>query len=191
MAQLRENCGRIGVDTETRGLSADEAGEVIRRAVSKLGLTNQTGIQVYKKIDSTPSGQCGERDRSAYDAVGERRLRFSSQLSSDRRVVVGGYLLVDNRPVLTQYFQSKLPSWIGSYIPSLLREQTRLPVGLIELKTLMQGEEAVRHELGRHRKAGTRIIVFDAVTEEHLQAVVNYTSLACTRFCTAVPLDFC
>ena len=41
----------------------------------------------------------------------------------------------------------------------------------------MQGEEAVRHELGRHRKAGTRIIVFDAVTEEHLQAVVNYTSL--------------
>jgi|LSQX01.2.fsa_nt_gb uncharacterized protein YgbK (DUF1537 family) len=178
LAQLRETVDVLAVDTETRGLSADEAGEVIRRAVSKLGLTNQTGIQVYKKIDSTLRGNVGKEIEVLMTLLEKDVCVLAPSYPQHRRVVVGGYLLVDNRPLgLTQYFQSKLPSWIGSYIPSLLREQTRLPVGLIELKTLMQGEEAVRHELGRHRKAGTRIIVFDAVTEEHLQAVVNYTSL--------------
>ncbi|MDI3547072.1 MAG: D-threonate/D-erythronate kinase [Halanaerobiales bacterium] len=162
------------VDTETRDLSEDQAGQIISKAVERLQLENRSDILFYKKIDSTLRGNIGKEIEVLMELLNKDLCIISPSFPHNKRITAGGYLLVNNEPLGTsQYFSGQLEPWEGTYIPHFIQQQTQLPVGLIELKDVMKGETEILNRLEILYKEGKKIIIIDAVIEHHLKEIMN------------------
>lgn len=162
------------VDTETRDLSEDEAGQVIKKSIKRLYLENRSDILFYKKIDSTLRGNIGKEIEVLMELLNKDLCIISPSFPHNKRITAGGYLLVNNEPLGTsQYFNGQLEPWEGTYIPHFIQQQTELPVGLIELKDVMKGETEIFNRLETLYKKGKKIIIIDAVIERHLKEIMS------------------
>ncbi|QTL99794.1 hypothetical protein GM661_18450 [Iocasia frigidifontis] len=162
------------IDTETRELSGEEAAEASRKITAKLRLDQQKNATFYKKIDSTLRGNIGKELEVLMDFLDKDLCILAPSFPGNNRLTVGGYLLVNNEPLgLSQYYQGGLDPWQGSYIPDYIQQQTDLPVGLVELKDVMQGEKVIFKQIEALQKKGKKIIVFDAALDSQLRDIVN------------------
>jgi len=90
----------------------------------------------------------------------------------NRRLVAGGYLLVDGQPVArTAIGRDPVAPVKMSSIPALLAAQCRRPVRHVGLDTLDQGREALRQAL--EPPAEGALAVVDAASEADLAAMVE------------------
>lgn len=85
----------VSIDTNSRTLSADEAGKVTADAVHAL---RQAGI-LYKTIDSTLRGHIRAEIAAAFTASGRRRLVVAPAFPEAGRVTVDGIQFVNGIPV--------------------------------------------------------------------------------------------
>src|SRR5690606_40174983 len=91
---------------------------------------------------------------------------------ANRRLVAGGYLLVDGQPVArTAIWRDPVAPVKMSSIPALLAAQCRRPVRHVGLDTLDQGREALRQAL--EPPAEGALAVVDAASEADLAAMVE------------------
>lgn len=162
------------VDTETRELEGKQAADIIKKIVKKLELDKQKYTLFYKKIDSTLRGNIGEEVEVLMELLNKELCILAPSFPENNRITVGGYLMVNNEPLgLSQYYRGQLEPWEATYIPHFIQCQTDLPVGLIELKDVMKGEEAIRERIEALQKDGKKIIVIDSVTDAQLKDIVN------------------
>ncbi len=176
IAELLVNKDVLVIDTETRELSEDQAGIYIKKLLGKFNLENKDSTIFYKKIDSTLRGNIGREIEEILKLLKKDVCILTPSFPHNKRITVGGYLIVNNQPLGTsQYFNNRYQPWEGTYIPHFIQQQTSLPVGLIELKEIMQGEEVILEQLERQYQSGKRIIIVDAVTEDHLKEIMSST----------------
>lgn len=162
------------IDTETRESSPDEAIKKINKIFSEVSVDHQDIM--YKKIDSTMRGNVGKEIEIMLDIFDKDLCILTPTFSESNRFTIGGYLIVDNIPLgCSEYNQLDIDSGEASYIPSILKNQTDLSVGKIELKEVIKGQKSILKNLKQLYEDGKKIIVIDSTDEIHLSEILKAT----------------
>jgi len=160
------------IDTETRELKSNTAKEKLRSILMKLNI-NKNDL-VYKKVDSTLRGNIGNEIAEIMNILDKDICIFSPSFPSLQRITVGGYLLVQQKPLgLSEYSRNSLVEHgDNSFIPFLLKKQTNFSIGQIDLKEVSRGKEVILLKIDELHKKGNKIIVIDSTNEEHLKDIL-------------------
>lgn len=176
----QEDCEVLVIDTETRNLEEQTARYRLNKILRGVDISQEDTI--YKKIDSTLRGNVGAEIEEIMKIFEKQICIISPSFPSHQRVTIGGYLLVQRKPLeLTGYIESiSGKPEKDSFIPSLLTKQTSLAIGRIDLAEVCQGQQAILERLNELVKERKRIIVVDSDKEEHLQNIV-LSGLKCSE----------
>ncbi len=141
------------LDAETRHLTPEKAGDVIRRAVSR---ALAAGIPyIYKKTDSALRGNVGAELAAVLEAAGADRIPFIPAFPKTGRTTKNGIHLIDGTPVAESVFgQDPFEPVRYSRVADILGEQTSLPV--------------IEQHIGDPEGNLPGIQVFDASTDDDL-----------------------
>lgn len=175
------------IDTDSRYLPEPKAKQRVMDAVRKL--QHWGAFRFCKRIDSTFRGNIGAELDVMLDCLGDHAAAVVVPAYPESgRKAVGGYLLVHGIPLAeTDVAKDPIKPLKHSFIPSLLMEQSEHPVGFIDLQTVGQGASAIEEEMRRQLRKGIRLIVCDAVTEEHIGAIAN--AMIVIPDCLLIPAD--
>ena len=145
------------VDTETRHLSAKEAGRIIENLTKR---AMEAGIRfIYKKTDSALRGNIGAELSALLKASGCRQLPFLPAFPQMQRITKNGIHYVDGVPVTESPFgKDPFEPVIHADVAELIQEQSHV---------LVKKFPALRPELPMPDEEG--ILVFDAESEEELE----------------------
>ena len=158
------------MDTETRELKSKIAREKLRNILKKLNINEND--MIYKKVDSTLRGNIGVEIEEIMIILNRDICIFSPSYPSYQRITVGGYLLVQQKPLgLSEYSSNHLDQGENSFIPFLLKKQTDFPVGQIDLKDVAKGQKTILSKINELSQKGNKIIVIDSTNEEHLRDI--------------------
>lgn len=159
------------VNTDTRGSGPDEAYRRVSCVLETLGRTRYPVI--YKKIDSTLRGNLG-REIDALLAGAENRLAFlAPSFPEQGRVVVGGMLLVDGKPLALVEVPQDREGGRESYVRQILEAQTALRSAVVPLDAVAAGHETLSGAVDAARDSGAEILIFDAVRRADLTHVAR------------------
>lgn len=159
------------IDTETRDANAITARDRLHAMLSSIHLTGDD--VVYKKIDSTMRGHPGLEIEECLTAFKKSLCLLTPGFPAQRRITVGGYLLVDDQPLgSSDYYTGDLPAEEASYLPALLQSQTLLPIARLDLRDVMQGPVIVSAHIQEALHNGRRLLIADAVTPQHIETLI-------------------
>ncbi|GGZ82254.1 3-oxo-tetronate kinase [Streptomyces subrutilus] len=139
-------------------------------------LRGQGAGQIYFKFcstfDSTPRGNIGPvLDRLA-EATGAGTVPLTPSSPEHLRTQYQGCLFVDDVLLGESHMRDHpVTPMTDSYLPRVLRAQTREQVTLIGLATVRQGEAAVRAALTGAAARGTRYVLADGIDESDLRTL--------------------
>ena len=161
------------ISTSSRPLAREEAYYHVRRATEVL---KNMGIQYFtKRTDTTMRGSIGVEIDAMLDQLADDTIAIVvPAMPQSRRILVGGYSVIDG-VVLTKtpVAQDVRTPVKESYIPDLLRSQTRRKVGLITLNTVLHGIDEIKQEIERLAGEGCQVIVVDAITLEDVAHIAQ------------------
>ncbi|ODS40557.1 MAG: hypothetical protein A7315_02420 [Candidatus Altiarchaeales archaeon WOR_SM1_79] len=160
------------IDTETRHLDSKGARKSIKNILETLDFGE--GDIVYKKIDSTLRGNIGIEIDEIMKSLKRNICIFVPSFPSYKRITVGGSLLIQGKSLVkSEYFNDNLRKNEKSHILVLLKSQTDLPISRIDLKDVIKGQEAILQSLKKNLQDRNKIVVIDAVNEEHLSEIYD------------------
>ncbi len=160
------------IDTETREVDVKAACQRLRNVLKKLNFSDKDIF--YKKVDSTLRGCIGAELEEMMNILEKDICIFTPTFPSHQRITIGGYLIVNGRPLgLSKYYSGDLKSGEASFIPFLLKQQTSLPIARIDFIDVIKGQEVIFKKLNKLYQEGNKIIVVDATEEVHLKDILN------------------
>ncbi|MFZ7102395.1 MAG: four-carbon acid sugar kinase family protein [Peptococcaceae bacterium] len=162
----------VAITTNSRDASAADAQLKIKEVCKSL--KSLPDINIYKKIDSTWRGNIGAELETLLRELDLKFVVICSAYPRNKRVGLGGYLLVDGQ-LLHHTSMAKDP---GSpikegFLPDLLQKQTRLPVKLITLKVIEKGVEILKEYILSNIKDGPCLFIADTIEESHLDILAQ------------------
>ncbi|GAB4116637.1 MAG: four-carbon acid sugar kinase family protein [Candidatus Caldatribacteriota bacterium] len=164
---IPEDLSVLVIDTETRGLEEKVARKRLKNILEKLNIKKRD--IVYKKVDSTLRGNIGSELEEIMQILNRDICIFSPSYPSHKRITVGGYLIVDHKPLeLSEYSLYNFKRIENSFIPLLLKTQTIFPVEQIDLKDVIKGQKTIFSKIEELYQKGNKIIVIDSTSEQHL-----------------------
>ncbi len=167
---IPDNLDVFVMDTETRELESKTARKILKSILEKINI-NKKDI-IYKKIDSTLRGNIGAELEEIMMILNRDICIFSPSYPSYQRITIGGYLVVDQKPLsLSEYSCDNSTQVENSFIPFLLKKQTNFSVGQIDLKDVAKGQETILLKINELYQKGNKIIVIDSTSEEHLKDI--------------------
>jgi uncharacterized protein YgbK (DUF1537 family) len=167
------------VNTITRGLPPAEAFDILSGLLK--GFDPNRFPILYKKIDSTLRGNIGSEIDAILRKTNIPLCFLAPSYPEQNRFLKAGIMMVGEKPIaLTEAATDAATPVRESNVVSLLARQTSLSIGRIDWTDVASGTEALRRAVERERKAGRRIIVFDAVSRRDL-AVIAEVAFAMER----------
>ena len=167
---IPDNLDVFVMDTETRELESKTARKRLKSILEKINI-NKKDV-VYKKVDSTLRGNMGVEIEEIMNILKKDICIFSPSYPSYQRITIGGYLVVDQKPLsLSEYSCGSSTQVENSFIPFLLKKQTDFPVGQIDLKDVAKGQKTILSKMNELYQKGNKIIVIDSTNEEHLKDI--------------------
>jgi uncharacterized protein YgbK (DUF1537 family) len=98
----------------------------------------------------------------------------SSSFPEKNRITIGGYLLVEGKPVnISSIGNDPLCSVKNAYLPKLLSEQTELPVTQIDLIDVEQGQNLFKSKIMERINLKPHIFLIDSVVDKNLENIVE------------------
>jgi len=123
---------------------------------------------IYKKIDSTLRGNVGKEIDAVLDVECADIVVLVPALPRMGRVTVGGYHLVKQVPVgRTSYAED----FTESFLPELLRTQSKYQVGYVGLQTVQSGVDVISQQLIGEYEKESSIVVCDCCTQDDLKSI--------------------
>jgi uncharacterized protein YgbK (DUF1537 family) len=177
----------VCIDSDTRYAREDIAKMRVKKALQNL---QKWGADVIcKRIDSTVRGNVGVEIDAVLNELGDHAIAVVVPSFPDSsRITSGGYLLVDGVPVqTTDVAKDPVTPLIESFVPSIVKKQSRHEVSHIGLETILQGSESILQMMLQHIKEGNRILVLDAVTDEEIEEIAQ--AMAFIKDYTMIPVD--
>ena len=167
---IPDNLDVFVMDTETRELESKTARKRLKSILEKININKED--VVYKKVDSTLRGNMGDEVEEIMIILNRDICIFSPSYPSYQRITIGGYLVVDQKPLsLSEYSYDNSTQVENSFIPFLLKKQTDFPVGQIDLKDVAKGQKTILSKINELYQKGNKIIVIDSTNEEHLKDI--------------------
>jgi uncharacterized protein YgbK (DUF1537 family) len=160
------------LDTETREVDPKTARDRIKSILQEITL-HDSDI-VYKKVDSTLRGNVGAELDECLNVLKKDICLFTPSFPQNKRITVEGYLIVHDQPLgLSEYYAGNLDPGEASYIPSLLQQDTNLPIERIDLKHVIQGKDAILGQIHALTQQGNKILVVDAMNTHQLRELLH------------------
>ncbi|UQN28767.1 four-carbon acid sugar kinase family protein [Brachybacterium kimchii] len=166
----------IIVSTDSRAMEPEVAFGRVRHAAEQLLALGAE--QLSKRIDTTLRGGVGpevEGMMSALEDAGEDPTAIIvPAMPQSRRIVVGGYSLIDSVPLAeTDVARDVRTPVTESHLPTLLSRQFSREVAHVGLADVLAGQAALRARFARLHESGVRAIVLDAATIEHVDEIAR------------------
>ena len=161
----------IVVALKSRTIPADEA--VAQSLQALRWLQSQPVRQIYFKycstFDSTPAGNIGPVIDALMAALGTPFTIATPAFPDNHRTVFKGYLFVGEELLNESGMRNHpLTPMTDANLVRVLQAQTRQRVGLIDHRTVAQGEAAIRSRMADLQAAGIHIAIVDAVSSDDL-----------------------
>jgi uncharacterized protein YgbK (DUF1537 family) len=161
----------VVVALKSRTIPANEA---IAQSLDALKwLQTQGAQQIYFKycstFDSTPEGNIGPVTEALMDALGTDFTIATPAFPDNGRTVFKGYLFAGNVLLNESGMQNHpLTPMTDANLVRVMQAQTKRKVGLIDYKTVAQGETAIRARIAALRTEGVGVAVVDATSNDDL-----------------------
>lgn len=163
----------VCIDTDSRYAVKDTAQQRIREATMKL--QNWDADILCKRIDSTIRGNIGIETDTMLNMLGDNTVAvICPSYPSSGRVVIGGALLVNQVLVHeTDVGKDPIRPITTSHVSSLLKKQSEHVIGQLDLEVVSQGSEIIESEIQSLINQGSRMIVCDAVSRDHISNIAE------------------
>ena len=152
--------------------------EAIRQSLEALRWLQAQGVQqIYFKycstFDSTPQGNIGPVTEALMDALADKSHSdftiATPAFPDNQRSVFNGHLFIGTVLLNESGMQNHpLTPMTDPNLVRVLQSQCQRKVGLIDYKTVAQGEMAIRSKISELRSEGIGLAVVDALTNEDL-----------------------
>ncbi|MFB4163915.1 four-carbon acid sugar kinase family protein [Alteribacillus sp. JSM 102045] len=160
------------MDTDSRYLPTEVASERVKTAATEL--QNWGAELISKRIDSTMRGNIGPELDQLLELYPDRTAVVVPAFPASGRVVIGGYMLVDDVPLQkTDVANDPVKPLKTSCVPELIETQSSHSVYSIGLKDIMASFLHLKNVLSDAFQTGARIVVCDAVTDEDVERVAS------------------
>ena len=164
----------ISINTNSRKVSGEAAYERVYQVGSTL---LKLGFQrFYKKIDSTLRGNIAEEIKAMMESLAVPLAIIAPSYPAHGRIVENGYL-----QILQAWGDTSSPLPI-CYIPSIIQPAADIPVAVLSLADVRQGEKKLTQKFADLYTAGINLITVDAVTDEDLRNIaiaINKLTIPC------------
>ena len=170
-APLAADVDAVVVALKSRTIPAAEA---IAQSLEALHwLQAQGAQQIYFKycstFDSTPDGNIGPVTEALMDALESDFTIATPAFPDNGRTVFKGYLFAGNVLLNESGMQNHpLTPMQDANLVRVMQAQAKRPVGLIDYKTVAQGEAAIRERIAALRAQGVGVAVVDATSNQDL-----------------------
>ena len=150
------------IATESRNIAPEYAFEKVKLATQYL-VEKVNPDYFYKKIDSTIRGNIAVEIMSMLDVLNWDAALIMPAFPQENRITVGGYHLLKGVPIeRTEMARDPLSPIFESHLPTLLQNQLgsnlKDIVGLIELKTILDGAGPILQAINKLIEKGVKII---------------------------------
>ncbi len=148
--------------------------EAARQSLAALRwLQSQGARQIYFKycstFDSTAQGNIGPVTEALMEALGTDFTIATPAFPDNQRTVFKGYLFVGDVPLSESGMRNHpLTPMTDANLVRVLQAQCRRRVGLIDYRTVADGEAAIARRIAELRAGGCAIAVVDALSNEDL-----------------------
>lgn len=171
----------VVVALKSRTIPAEEAIGTSRasaRALLDAG-AEQLVFKYCSTFDSTDRGNIGPVAEALMELVGADLTIACPAFPATGRSIYKGYLFVGDQLLSESPMKDHpLTPMRDPSLVRVLQRQARGTVGLVDLARVEAGADAVRDAFSAAREAGTRLLVVDAVRDDHLRTI----GAACADF---------
>ncbi len=162
------------VSSESRNCDTDEAIKRVENAV-KTFADNFSFEYYYKKIDSTLRGHIALETLTMLNILEYDAAIIIPAFPQEGRITVGGYHLLKGVPIgRTEIAMDPHSPILESHIPTLLKSQLHEdenPVGILDLKTVMNGAGPILIKINELIKEGKKLIVADSTSITDIEQI--------------------
>jgi uncharacterized protein YgbK (DUF1537 family) len=169
-----KNYEAVVFDTDSRSIDRQEAYEKVKKVATFL---KDAGFKnIFKKLDSTMRGNIGAEIDAVYDVVKPDFVMIAPGYPKNNRTILQSTHYLKGVPLAETEISKdpKTPVTI-SYLPELLKEQTKQSIGTLTVDDLAQGEEFVHDKMNEYFEKDTTYIIVDSTEESHLKQILDYT----------------
>jgi uncharacterized protein YgbK (DUF1537 family) len=184
-----ETVQTIGVPDATLDLSGADAvvvalksrtlpgPEAVTQSIAAAEALRQAGATHFffkycSTFDSTDEGNIGNVAEALLSFTGSALTLACPAFPANGRTVYQGHLFVNGVPLHESSMKDHpLTPMRDSNLVRVLQRQTALPVGLVPFEDVEAGVEAVKKAFARAKAAGNRIVIVDAITDQHLRTI--------------------
>ena len=181
----------IVYSTNSRHLTAEQGYQLVFFATRQL---KRSGVRVYaKRIDPSMRGNTCAETQAMLDALGEEdRVAVVVPAFPDlKRSNVGGYILVDGRPLPKALSGLDMPMpEAGGSVAELFTEKFRYPSARLYLREFDQGAAHLGECIRAKARSGARAIVLDCTSQEDLDLIADALLLSGIRYLAVDPGPF-
>ncbi len=172
----RENTQVWAISTESRNISPEDAYYKVKD-YTQFFKENFNFEYYFKKIDSTLRGHIAIETLTVLNELEYDAAVVIPAFPAEGRITVGGYHLLNGIPIsMSEMAMDPVCPIMDSHIPTMFKAQVGTEhediVGIIELKTVMNGAGPVLMKLNELIEEGKKLIVVDAVSTTNIEQVV-------------------
>jgi uncharacterized protein YgbK (DUF1537 family) len=158
------------IDTETREADCETTKNIIDSLLNNIKFKKNDII--YKKIDSTLRGNIGLEIDLIMKKLDIDFCLLTPSFPHNERITKNGKLIVENNLLgFTDYYEGDLNPEDASYIPNILKSQSKSNIEIIKIEDLKKSNYDLNHLISYNNK-GRNIVVIDALTENDLKEIV-------------------
>ena len=172
----RKNLTEVwAISSESRNCSAEESINRVSNSV-KTFAENFSFEYYYKKIDSTLRGHIALETLTMVDILEYDAAIIIPAFPQEGRITVGGYHLLKGIPIgRTEIAMDPHSPIIESHIPTLLKSQLSEDkkdlVGVLDLKTVMNGAGPILIKINELISEGKKLIVADSTSITDIEQI--------------------
>src|SRR5258708_27403357 len=151
------------IDLNSREIEVERARTLTFKNLEKIH--PRSGHFLYRKIESTLRGHVAVELAATRTAAGKRFILFAPAFPANRRITVGGKILVDGQPLeQTQFWNARVPR------PDVAREVAGvcLTMESLRVETVRLGKQEIHRTISDLVGEGCTTILCDAEHDEDL-----------------------
>src|SRR6266404_1514026 len=145
------------IDLNTREIEVERARTLTFKSLERIH--PRTDLFLYRKIDSTLRGHVAVELAATRAAAGKRFILFAPAFPANRRITVGGKILVDGEPLeQTQFWNAKAPR------PGFVTQMADVGLTMesLPLETVRRGKQEIHRTISDLVGEGCTTILSDA-----------------------------
>ncbi|MCM3786431.1 four-carbon acid sugar kinase family protein [Neobacillus mesonae] len=169
-----DNYDAVVFDTDSRSIASDEAYQRVNQAAKFL--TDAGFDTIFKKMDSTMRGNIGSEIDALYDVVKPDFMMIAPGYPKNNRTILNATHYLNGVPLAeTEIANDPKTPVTHSYLPDLLKLQTKYEIGEITASDLEAGKDHIENKLKYFKRNSIPYVLVDSTKEMHLELILQIT----------------